>query len=190
MSNLSRRHVGLCVVSLAVLGGAAASSISASRDAAAAKDERLPAVQFVGHDSRITQPRFVLVKDQAAWASLWSEHTSAAAGGGAMTRYAAPVIDFNRFMVVGAFSGATTNQDGEVAEMVGVEPNLVRVRYVPSTFQSAVAIGGEADHGVATTPFGLWVVERTEKPIVIERGERGLKAEPIQWKEVKRFDGR
>lgn len=178
----------LAVVSSCLITGTP--GVASNLESRAFKDERLPAVQFIGHDSRITQPRFVLVKDDAAWASLWSEHIGAAAGAGAMARHAAPKIDFSRYIVVGAFAGATTNQDGEVAEMVGIEAELVRVRYVPSTFQSASAIGGEPDRGVATTPYGLWVIERTEKPIVIEQGARGLKPEPIAWKEVKRFDGR
>lgn len=151
--------------------------------------DALPAVQLVGHDSRIMTPRFVLVRDQATWDSLWAEHTGVALKEGAMGRHAAPKIDFSRFMVVGVFGGAATNTDGEVAQSVTVTDDQVRVRYESSTFQTS-SFGGNGDPGVKTSPFGLWVIEVSKSPVVIEEGRRGLKDSPVSWKEVKRFDAK
>ncbi|MFC0250805.1 protease complex subunit PrcB family protein [Massilia consociata] len=47
--------------------------------------------------SNITAPRQVVVKDGAAWAALWAEHSK--------TRIAAPEVDFSRQMLVGVFAG-------------------------------------------------------------------------------------
>lgn len=151
--------------------------------------DRLPAVQLVGHDSRIMTPRFVLVRDQAGWDALWAEHTGAAFKEGAVGRHAAPKIDFSRFMVVGVFAGAVTNTDGEVAQSVSVTDDLVRVRYESSTFQTA-SFGENGDPGVKTSPFGLWVIEASKSPVVIEEGCRELKDSALSWKEVKRFDAK
>lgn len=149
----------------------------------------LPAVQFIGQDSKISTPRFVLIKDDAAWSSLWAEHTGAAEAITPPTRHATPKIDFARFMVIGAFGGATTNTDGQIASSVVVSDDSMRIRYEASTFQTA-SFGGKGDPGVKTTPFGLWVIERTDQAIIIEQGARGLKDSPIEWKQVSRFDAK
>ncbi|MFN0133361.1 MAG: hypothetical protein ACKVW3_12645 [Phycisphaerales bacterium] len=181
------RHViaASSVALVLVFAGVASRGMSAP---APAKD-MLSAVQLVGHDSKIMTPRFVLVRDQPAWDALWAEHTAAALKEGAMRRHAAPKIDFARFMVVGVFGGAVTNTDGEVAQSVTVTDDQVRVRYESSTFQTA-SFGGNGDSGVKTSPFGLWVIEASKSPVVIEEGRRGLKDSPLSWKEVKRFDAK
>jgi hypothetical protein len=168
-----------------VIAGVASLGMSAPAPA----KEMLPAVQFVGHDSKIMTPRFVLVRDQTAWDALWAEHSAAAVKEGAMGRHAAPKIDFSRFMVVGLFGGAVTNTDGEVAQSVTVTDDLVRVRYEASTFQTS-SFNGKGDSGVKTSPFGLWVIETSKSSVVIEEGRRGLKDSPLTWKEVKRFDAK
>lgn len=173
------------VALIVVIAGVASLGMSAP---APAKD-MLPAVQLVGHDSRIMTPRVVLVRDQAAWDALWAEHTGAALNERAMGRHAAPKIDFSRFMVVGVFGGAVSNTDGEVAQNVTVTNDLIRVRYEASTFQTAL-FDGKGDPGIKTSPFGLWVIEASKTPVVIEEGRRGLKDSPVSWKEVKRFDAK
>ncbi|MFN0136362.1 MAG: hypothetical protein ACKVS9_09640 [Phycisphaerae bacterium] len=148
--------------------------------------DTLPAVQLVGHDSKILTPRFVLVRDQEAWDALWAEHTGVDVKHGAMARHTAPKIDFARFMVVGAFGGATTNTDGEEARSVSLSDHAVRIRYESSTFQTS-SFSDRPDTGVKTSPFGLWVIEASNMPVVIEEGRRGLKDSPLSWHEVKRF---
>lgn len=173
--------------SSAALVVAMAGFVSLGMSAPAPGNETLPAVQLVGHDSKIVTPRFVLIRDQGAWEALWAEHTGIDAKHGAMARHAAPKINFARFMVVGAFEGAVTNTDGEVAESVTVTGDKVRLRYERSTFQTS-SFGGKPDAGVKTSPFGLWVIEASTMPIVIEAGQRSLKDSAVSWKEVKRFD--
>jgi hypothetical protein len=182
-----RRHVitASSIALVFVFAGVALLGMSAPTPA----KDTLPAVQIVGHDSRIMAPRFVLVRDQATWDALWAEHTGAAIKGGAMGRHAAPKIDFSRFMVIGAFGGAVINTDGEEAQSVTVTDDLVRVRYESSTFQTS-SFGGNGDSGVKTSPFGLWVIEASKSPVVIEEARRGLKDSPVSWKEVKRFDAK
>jgi hypothetical protein len=148
-----------------------------------------PAVQFIGHDSRIAAERFVLIRDEAEWSRLWAEHTGIDAAAGPPLRNSVPRIDFTRFMVVGVFRGATVNEDGEIVTSVLYGNDVVRVRYEPSTFQTA-SFGAGPDKGEATRPFGLWVIDRSHSPVVIEEGRRGLKSEPVKWREVKRFEAR
>ena len=170
--------------SIALMIGVASLGMSAP---APVKDT-LPAVQLVGHDSKIMTPRFVLVHDQAAWDALWAEHNGVDVQHGAMARHAAPKIDFAHFMVVGAFAGATTNTDGQEALSVISSEDSVRVRFVASTFQTSGGLGGKADQGIATSPFGLWIIHASNTSVVLEEGRRGVKDSPMSWHEVKRFD--
>lgn len=151
--------------------------------------EVMPAVQLVGHDSKIAEPRFVLIKDEEAWINLWSEHLGVAASHTPPTRHVVPKVDFARYIVVGSFHGAGTNTDGEVVQSVLVGDDAVRIRFESSSFQSA-GLGPGGDPGVKTTSFGLWVIEKTDKPIVIEQPGPRLKADPVNWVEAKRFEAR
>ncbi|MBL0928453.1 MAG: hypothetical protein IBJ11_12515 [Phycisphaerales bacterium] len=182
---MSPRLTALAFVSL-IAASLVALAVSADPPPEVA-DGPPPPVQFVGHDSRIQAPRYVLVKDDEAWARLWSEHTGVEASFVPPHRHHAPKIDFRRFVVVGYFAGASTNTDGEQAVSVSAERGTTLVRYQPSTFQSA-SDGPERDPGVRTTPFGLWVIERSPQAIVILEGRRGIKSAPVKWTEVHRFD--
>ncbi len=153
------------------------------------RGETLPYVQWIGADSKRTEPGFEIVRDDAAWRALWGAHTGTdTTPGGAMRRHAAPEVNFDRCVVVAHFRGRSTNHDGEVVHGVDESAERVRVRFIADTFQTASFDG--PDRGVATTPYGIWVLPRTEKPVVIEEGTRELKNEPVRWREVKRFDGR
>lgn len=144
-------------------------------------EERPPCVQWVGHWSERAAPGFVIVRDEAAWRALWADHTGVLAKEGAMKRHAAPKVDFERWMVVGCFSGVNINGDGEVARSVAEDGGALRVRFVSSSFQTAGPGGG----GVDVRPYGLWVVPATDKPVVVERGH--ITKDPregVRWDEV------
>jgi hypothetical protein len=143
--------------------------------------DKPPCVQWVGHWTQRAEPGFVIVRDEAAWRSLWAEHTGLDVKDGAMKRHAAPKVDFERWMVVGCFRAATINGDGEVARSVMEDGSVLRVRYVSSSFQTAGPGGG----GVDVRPYGLWVVPATDKPVVVERGH--ITKDPregVRWDEV------
>lgn len=180
---IKRCVVILSAVSMAPLTALAV--MTAARQTPA--KEFLPAVQIVGHDSQVNSSRFVLIKDATTWAELWAEHTGTDASATPPMRHAVPKVDFGRFMVVGAFGGATTNTDGEVVLSVLADNDVLRIRYEASTFQTA-SFDGKSDSGVKTAPYGLWVIEKTDTLVVIEQATRGLKDSPIEWREVKRFD--
>lgn len=149
--------------------------------------ETLPAVQFIGAASKIDAQRHVLVKDKESWNTLWSEHTRSKSSLIPPTRFDAPKIDFSRYMVAGVFKGASTNSDGEVCLSVLDSPDAVRVRFRTSTFQTA-SIGAGEDQGVKATCYGMWVIEKSDKAVVLEQAIQGLKADPLRWQEVKRFE--
>lgn len=155
--------------------------------ASPASQALLPVVQFTGHDSKVASEKFVLIRDEQAWETLWSEHTGRPVPQGPPTRHETPKIDFTRCMVVGHFTGPTTNQDGEVCEALEVSGGELRIRYKSSSFQTASFDG--PDRGVPASAFGLWVIDRRDMPIVIEEGRiYSLRDTTVHWVEVKRFE--
>ncbi|MBL9030155.1 MAG: hypothetical protein JNM80_00430 [Phycisphaerae bacterium] len=149
-------------------------------------EPRPPMVQWIGHESK-HPAGFVVVRDDEAWRALWGKHTGRPADDrGAMHRYIAPRIDFERCMVVGHFAGPSVNADGEVAASVRETAEHLVIRFVSSTFQSAGPGGG----GANTTPFGLWVVPASSLPILIEEGRHGGKQGALVWEEAARLPGK
>lgn len=182
---LTRTIVASAVLSLASFVGIAA--IAATTDP---KREFLPAVQLIGHDSKVHTSCFVLAQDEVAWAKLWAEHTGTGASDTPPTRHATPKVDFSKYMVVGAFGGERTNTDGQRVLRVLEDEENFRIQYEATTFQTSSGLGGKVDSAVKTTPYGLWVIEKTAKPVVIEEGIQRSKNSPIEWKVVEKFESR
>src|SRR5205085_2843738 len=108
-------------------------------------------------------------RDEAAWQALWGAHTGRdPAAGGVMDRHAAPLVNFDRCLVVAFFRGAATNEDGELVRELAQTADGLRVRFSSDGFQSASISG--PDRGVKTRPFGIWVLPATAGSIVIEEG--------------------
>ncbi len=149
-------------------------------------ESRLPAVQFVGQHSHITEARFELFRDQETWSKFWGTHANVEVAYGATSRHAAPKVDFTRYMVVCVLGGKRTNTDGIMCEGVFTTDDLVRVRIEDSTYQTMRG-GGEVDHGDASTPYGFFVIEKSAARVVIEQGRRSLKNKPVEWKQVHEF---
>lgn len=146
----------------------------------------MPAVQFVGQDSKIESAKYVLVTNVEDWNKLWAEHTGVAQSY-SPPRYTAPIIDFTRYVVVGAFNGKSTNTDGKIVDAIRLDPDAVRVRFHTASFQTARSGPGD-DPGTATSSYGLWVIEKSTKPIVLEEPAQTTKAGSSGWKEVQRFE--
>jgi hypothetical protein len=170
--------LGLAIISIGALTMPGLSAAPAPAPAAAAGIF----VQFVGHDSRREQEGFVVARTEKGWIGIWQDYTGSAAGHGAIERNRIPKIDFERCMVVACFGGKRTNTDGYIAREINEFKGAVRLRFEASTFQTSGSDGrgGAQD----TTPYGVWVIPATDKPITIERGRRGLKDNPITWEEV------
>lgn len=148
-----------------------------------------PAVQWVGPDTRRTEPGFVLLRDDGAWRSLWAQHTGKPVEqSGAQHRYAAPMIDFDRCMALAYFRGPATNSDGEIATSISDDADHITVRFESSGFQTFGS--GPEGGAVHTAPYGIWIIPLSSKPVIVEEGTRELKDEPLKWKEVKRFPAR
>jgi hypothetical protein len=137
-------------------------------------------VQITGHNAKREQEGFVVARTEKGWIGIWQDYTGNSAGHGAIERNRIPKISFDACMVVACFGGKRTNTDGFIAEELALDNGELRLRYTESTFQTSGPGGG----GQNTTPYAVWIIPATDKPITIERGRRGLKDAPIKWERV------
>jgi hypothetical protein len=174
-----RRRLGLAAAAAAVIAGGA-------WGARRGDPPRGPAVAWMGAHSRIAQERFARVSTPETWADLWHEHT----GEGKRLRDAVyalePEIDFARFEVVAFFRGPSINTDGERVVEIDQGADRVRIRFNSMGYQT-MSLDGR-DDGVRVEPFGIWVIDRTGKPIVVEENVQSIIGQPPVWKERHRFD--
>ncbi|MFG0285254.1 MAG: hypothetical protein ACF8R7_12595 [Phycisphaerales bacterium JB039] len=172
------------MLTLAVLIGLAA-AVGAGAPGSA-REPALPYVQLIGPDSAIVERGFHRIRDQQAWHDLWKRHIGEDPVIAGINM--APEIDFDRCEVIAFFRGKATNTRGERVEAIDDLEGHRRIRFDASTYQTASLFEGEPDHGDACTPYGLWVIERTDSAIVIEENVQGLIGKPAIWQEKFRFE--
>jgi len=145
-------------------------------------------VALAGAHSRIDAREIVRVTDPDAWTALWLRHR-----GADPSRYSAyyneaevPAIDFGRCMVLAVFQGSSTNSAG--VDLVEVEEDDAHIvaRYDDRSYQTA---GTDGSGGAqAVTAWGLFVLPRSNKPLVVEENVQGLIGHPPQWKRRAEFE--
>jgi hypothetical protein len=149
-------------------------------------DDGKPCVEWVGAHSKILEKGFQRVRTQEDWDALWHRHTGVNAQFAHSKDAYPPRIDFSRFEVIAFFRGPATNTDGEEVVSIGEVGDALRIRFDSITYQTMSVSG--PDHGEKCEPFGIWVIDRTSKPIVIEENVQGLLNQPPKWKEQRRFE--
>ncbi len=178
------RRMWLCLFALAPLAAVTVAMRPVADDAVVTR----PIVSWSGPRSAIAESEFVLITTRDQWRDLWSRHT-----GGKGERLVAhgsgqviPEIDFGRHMVVAYFRGSDVNSDGEIVKSIHETDDAVVVRFDSYSFQTA-GFGG--DGGAASvTPYGIWLLPRIEKPVIIEENVQNLKAGEPVWRERHRFE--
>lgn len=150
------------------------------------KDLGRPFASLTGPRSAIGEPIFVRVRDAEEWEKLWHRHTDGKAEGEWIGRDAVE-IDWSRCMVIGVFRGMSHNSNGErLASLLDRGQDIV-VRYDSMSYQTASGFGDVEDKGVDVTPYGLFLVARSDKPLVFEDNVQGLIGHPPVWKETFRL---
>jgi hypothetical protein len=143
-----------------------------------------PYVSLSGKHSKITERGYLKITTQKAWTKLWLRHV----GKPPVERYneyynpaGRPLVDFGRCTVLAIHQGKTVNTAG--VKIVGAvdEEILVRVRFSNKGYQTK----GGFDQ---VTAYGMFVLPKTDKPIVLEENVQGYIGGPPIWKERARFE--
>lgn len=147
-----------------------------------ADDALAPLVSWYGPKSAVREAKFGRAMNAEQWTKLWDEHEGKASAKDNVGVPFIPRVNFEKCMVIGIFQGARTNSNGVTIEAITEEASCIRVRYDEMTFQTSGGLNGGGG-AVSVTPYGIFVVPRSNKPIVIEENVQGLKDNPARWKE-------
>jgi hypothetical protein len=142
-----------------------------------------PLVSLHGARSSVAKLRYERITTKKDWDKLWSEHTAGSGAKNHVVHSSTPTIDFKRCMVVAVFSGPAWNCDGHYVKSTSDEGSFLRMRFDSYTYQTAGPDGG----GQRVRPFGIWVLPRSVKAIILEENTQGLIGKPPIWKERKRW---
>jgi hypothetical protein len=134
-----------------------------------------PYVSWSGAHSKLAERLCLRITSQEEWAKLWERH--------AVKGTDVPQVDFGHCMVVAAFQGKASNSDGVVAKSITEKAGRILVRLDERFYQTLGPDGG----GVRVTAYGLFVLPRSSKPVVVEENAQSTIGAPAVWKERKRF---
>ncbi|MBX3358081.1 MAG: hypothetical protein KF745_06610 [Phycisphaeraceae bacterium] len=176
------------LLGLAVTPGLWPQHVAATEPPAPAPAEPHPAlVSLCGPDSAITEgPAYHRIVDADAWKALYLKHLGDRAANAPAPWLLPPDVDFSRCMVLAIFRGRSTNCNGEFLVSLDDRPDDLLIRFDSHTFQTA-SFTGEPDRGVPSTPYGIFILPRSDKPIVLEENVQGLIGHPPVWKQQYRF---
>ncbi len=152
---------------------------------AMAEEKTIPVlVSWIGADSRIEKPRYARITTAEEWAKVWHEHKGTAPTPGGHGDLAVPRIDFSACVVIAVFQGKAYNSNGVEVVSAAEDAGRMLVRFDDLSYQTMGPDGG----GVEVSAYGLFVLPRTAKPVVLEEDVQGLIGQPPKWKERARFD--
>ena len=142
-----------------------------------------PYVTFRSGESRINTRSYRKVIAFEDWADLWIEHTGAKRHKGKYNWFyneaGVPFVDFERCMVIAVFQGEGWNSAGVRVVTITEEEDHILLRFDDQSYQTMGPDGG----GQRVTPFGIFVLPRSKKPVVLEENVQGLIGKPPKWKE-------
>jgi hypothetical protein len=150
------------------------------------QDKIKPHVTFSGAHSRIDQAAVERIISPEAFQALWLRHLGEpdASFDEFYNSHGMPIVNFRQCMVIAVFAGERQNCAGVHVEAILDQDEQLVVRVVSRYYQTAGPDGGARK----VAPFGIFVLPRTNKPVVIEEGHMHLKTDPYTWKEIARFD--
>jgi hypothetical protein len=146
-----------------------------------------PVVAITGAKSAIEKPACHRLRSAQELARIWLQHLGKEPPAGEYGFYyneaAVPEVDFEAFEVVAIFGGSGWNSAGFLVESIGDEKGARTIRFDDKSYQTEGPDGG----GKRVSPFGFFVLPRTELPIVLQQNVQSLIGEPPQWQERARL---
>ena len=142
--------------------------------------ELTPLASWSGQRSHIEEVGYFRVTSPQDCDELWHRHAGKDAE--------VPVVDFADCMVVAIFEGRDVNHGGVVIVSMTENDHQLTLRFDTSPYQTVVPIG--SNKGVQqVAPYGIFVVRRSSKALVVEQDARHhMTSDTPVWKERIRFE--
>jgi hypothetical protein len=121
--------------------------------------------EWQGPDSGVATRSYRLVTGAEEWRVLWEGHRDGET---------APEVDFEDSMAVAVFAGAGWNSRG-IAVTITEDDETIRVRFRGRYYQTMM-------DGDRVTPYGIWILPRSEKTVLLEEDVHGIIGAEPEWK--------
>ncbi len=147
-----------------------------------------PCVTLTGADSHVTERGYHRIMSTEEWVRVWQKHKGEKQDGEYNFHYnplGLPVVDFERYMVVGIFEGSSWNSAGLTTVSIDEEKTRIVFRFDSKSYQTTGPDGG----GQKVTVYGFFVIPRSTKRLVLEESAQRRKDQPPAWKERVAFPG-
>jgi hypothetical protein len=141
-----------------------------------------PLLALDGRESKNIKAGYHRIESPEAWNALWLRHNT-----GTEKPEKVPVtmpkaeVDFGRCMVVAVFDGKRNNCDGFKMHSVLESDEQITVRIQGRYFATA------RDEVQKTAAWGIFVLPRSTKRLLIELDTRSDKVDPPKWTKVAEF---
>ena len=147
-----------------------------------------PVVGWSGAQSQFPKKQVLRISTDRDWIETWLKHTGQPRDAENFDRWhnhgGVPAIDFSRYMVIAIFEGKTVNCAGFAKEHILDRDDEMVLRF---EFKSYSTIGGPDQ----VTPFGIYVVPKSDKTIHFQFPEPGPKDAPSgNWETYSRLEGK
>lgn len=172
-----RMALGLAFATAALTG------LLALADRKAGEPRIRPFVTWSGPDSAVQEPFFARAKNEEEWTKIWEKHQGTPARRNNIQQPFIPQIDFDQCTLVAIFQGAGYNSNGVIVSEIIEEPDRIVFRYDESTYQVAFGLNDKPQELPKVHAYGLFVLPKTSKPIVLQENRQNLKDEPAKWTE-------
>jgi hypothetical protein len=152
-------------------------------------------VAITGPDSHVATPQYHRIASNESWTRIWQEHMGQswqqrkeriqqrrADADDLREPLALPTIDFDNYMVIGIFQGEGRNCTGLTAVSISEDDRRIVFRYTKESYQT-FGPAGSGGGGDKVTAYGLFVLPRSAKPVVVEENAQNILGEPPVWKE-------
>jgi hypothetical protein len=140
-----------------------------------------PLATLYGENSKIAEPKFLRITTEKEWTKVWYEH-----------KYGSPDIphsdktqtefDFDKVMVVAVFGGKVGFNSGYYLDSAFEDRKRITLRIPGLGYQLGPNPDGAAvERACRSQPWGVFVLPRSDKEIVLERDDRGRLDMPAKW---------
>ncbi|NQZ70889.1 MAG: hypothetical protein HRT89_22795 [Lentisphaeria bacterium] len=136
-----------------------------------------PYIVLSGANSRFKKKDTMRIMTPGAWIKTWQKHLGYKEDVKYdlyRNRLKLPIVDFKTCMLIAVFGGKRFNSAGYKVHTIFLKDDNLIFRYEAKSYQT----DGE---GEKVTPYGFFIIPRSDKTVVGEYAYRERKNGPITW---------
>ena len=145
-----------------------------------------PYVTWSGARSQITKRSYFRITSSTEWSNLWLRHVEKGVEKDSFNRIVVPEVNFEEWMIIAVFQGKGWQNNGVVLDAITEDADEMYVRFKNQPYSIAIPPGG-VNREKQVTAYGIFVIPRSPKPLVLEEKVGGYKGGPPAWEERVRF---